>query len=78
MGGAPNCLQCSHFHVSWDPHFPRACRVFGVKSRRLPSLEVFASTGRHCPAFERSPRVRVAPPGRHDPGRYDLGRSGDG
>lgn len=55
---APNCLKCRHFYVSWDPGFPRACRVFGVKSRQMPSLAVFQATGRHCPAFERSSRLR--------------------
>jgi hypothetical protein len=57
-GQPPNCLKCRHFHVSWDPKFPRACRVFGVKSRDLPSRAVYSATGRHCPAFERSPRIR--------------------
>lgn len=49
---APNCLQCRHFLVTWNPRFPRACRMFNVKSRRLPSIVVFEATGRHCPAFD--------------------------
>jgi len=55
---APNCLKCAYFFVSWDPGFPRACRVFSLKSRQLPSYEVFLATGRHCPAFEESPRLK--------------------
>jgi hypothetical protein len=55
---APDCLKCSHFRVSWDPHFPRSCTVFGVKSRELPSVEVFRATGRHCPAYERKEGVK--------------------
>ncbi|TVQ17641.1 MAG: hypothetical protein EA382_18570 [Spirochaetaceae bacterium] len=55
---APNCLKCEHFHVTWDPKFPRGCRVFGVKSPRMPSLVVFESTGRHCPAFSQAPRIK--------------------
>jgi hypothetical protein len=55
---APDCLQCTHFRVSWDPDFPRACTVFGIKSRKLPSHVVFEATGRHCPVFERSPRIK--------------------
>lgn len=50
---APDCLKCAHFKVSWDPAFPRTCLTFGIKSRALPSAEVFRATGRHCPAFER-------------------------
>ena len=55
---APDCLSCSHFHVSWDPRFPRACAVFGIKSRKLPSHVVFEATGRHCPEFAKSPRIK--------------------
>jgi hypothetical protein len=41
--------------VSWDYSFPRGCRVFGIKSREMPSLVVKRNTGHHCPAFELSP-----------------------
>lgn len=49
---APNCLKCRHFSVTWDPRFPRACAMFGLKTSRMPSHEVFQATGKHCPAFE--------------------------
>jgi hypothetical protein len=49
---APDCLRCEHFFVTWDPNFPRGCRVFGIKSRELPSWAVHRNTGRHCPAFK--------------------------
>ncbi|RKX73773.1 MAG: hypothetical protein DRP87_18280 [Spirochaetes bacterium] len=55
---APNCLKCIHFSVSWDPDFPRASCVFQIKCKHLPSLEVFRATGRHCPAYKRSPKVK--------------------
>lgn len=55
---APDCLKCLHFKVSWDPAFPRSCLVFGVKSAFLPSREVYAATGKHCPAFERKLGLR--------------------
>jgi hypothetical protein len=48
----PNCLKCAFFKITWDPSFPRACEVFGIKSANIPSAEVFAATGRHCPAFK--------------------------
>ncbi|MDR1429805.1 MAG: hypothetical protein LBI85_05900 [Spirochaetaceae bacterium] len=48
---APDCLKCLHFYVTWDAAFPRGCAVFGVKSRNLPSVEVYKATGRHCPSF---------------------------
>jgi hypothetical protein len=49
---APDCLKCVHFRVTWEPAFPRSCGVFGIKSRNLPSVEVFRATGSHCPAFQ--------------------------
>ncbi|MDR1178838.1 MAG: hypothetical protein LBK64_08415 [Spirochaetaceae bacterium] len=52
---APDCLKCLHFHVTWDAAFPRGCTLFGVKSRNLPSIEVYKATGRHCPSFEARP-----------------------
>ena len=49
---APDCLRCGHFRVTWEPAFPRACTLFGLKCRNLPSMEVFLSTGKHCFTFE--------------------------
>lgn len=55
---APNCLQCVHFKVTWDPQFPRSCTLFDIKTRAMPSLEVYAATGLHCPSFERKAGLR--------------------
>ncbi|MDR1058536.1 MAG: hypothetical protein LBL43_03225 [Treponema sp.] len=49
----PRCFLCVHFRVSGDPRFPRSCGMFRIKCRNLPSQEVFLSTGKSCPAFER-------------------------
>lgn len=48
---APDCLKCAHFKVTWEPAFPRSCVVFGIKSRNLPSIEVYRATGQHCPSY---------------------------
>ena len=67
---APNCLECSHFLVTWEPDFPRGCKVFGIKTPNMPSAEVFAATGTHCPAFERierRPRKSEGAPGSEGP-----------
>jgi hypothetical protein len=45
--------------------FPRSCRVFGIKSRELPSVVVYRATGHRCPAYKRSPKVK-SNPGRDD------------
>jgi hypothetical protein len=47
----PNCLKCAYFKVSWDADFPRSCDIFSIKSRNLPSYEVFRATGGNCPSF---------------------------
>jgi len=49
---APDCFRCRHFRVTWEPAFPRACLLFGIKCRAMPSTEVFLSTGKHCFAFQ--------------------------
>ncbi|MDR2537451.1 MAG: hypothetical protein LBC46_04000 [Treponema sp.] len=49
---APTCLKCAHFKITWEPALPRSCLMFGIKSRNLPSYEVFRATGKHCPAFQ--------------------------
>ena len=48
-----DCFQCKHFYVTWDPRFPRGCKVFGFKTRQLPSVAVFSSSGEPCEGFER-------------------------
>ncbi|MCL2007548.1 MAG: hypothetical protein FWG77_05625 [Treponema sp.] len=48
---APDCFRCIHFKITWEASFPRACVLFGIKCRNLPSMEVFLSTGKHCFSF---------------------------
>ncbi|MDR0222011.1 MAG: uracil-DNA glycosylase [Oscillospiraceae bacterium] len=48
-----NCYQCKHFGVSWDYKFPKACKLFGFKSARLPSVTVHESSGAACFGFEK-------------------------
>jgi hypothetical protein len=48
-----NCYQCVHFYVTWEPRFPRACRLFGFKSATQPSVAVYETTGEACLAFEK-------------------------
>ncbi len=55
---APDCLSCAHFWITWDRDYPRGCRAFDIKSSRLPSHEVFAATGAHCPAYLRKPGLK--------------------
>jgi len=53
----PNCLKCRFFRVSWDPHFPRACTLFGFKGRAMPCDTVYEATGAPCEHFaEKTPK----------------------
>ncbi|WP_202711115.1 uracil-DNA glycosylase [Sporosalibacterium faouarense] len=47
-----NCLKCKHFYVTWDTNNPRGCRYFGFKTRYIPSLAVYKSSGKRCKAFK--------------------------
>ncbi len=49
--GAPNCWQCRHFAVSWDPKLPYQCKLMGFKSRITPALEVLRADGSRCRGF---------------------------
>ncbi|MBF0497059.1 MAG: uracil-DNA glycosylase [Deltaproteobacteria bacterium] len=47
----PNCFACVNFYVTWEKQFPYGCRAMNFKSKKIPSLVVFESTGAECYAF---------------------------
>ncbi|MEK0434937.1 MAG: hypothetical protein RL369_986 [Pseudomonadota bacterium] len=57
---APNCWQCRHFSVSWDPNLPYACRLMGFKSRIMPAIEVLRADGSRCQGFVRKTGAGVS------------------
>lgn len=67
-----DCQRCRHFYVTYQMPRPYACRHFGFESARLPCLEVLASSGEACRAFEARPAGRRAPDGPRpdDPAGY--------
>ena len=48
-----DCLKCKHFAVTWQPRYPKSCKLYGFKSATLPSIAVYNSTGSECLGFER-------------------------
>lgn len=48
-----NCFTCRHFYVTWDPNFPKGCKAFQFKTRRLPSQEVMKASGQACLKYEK-------------------------
>ncbi len=58
----PNCFQCRHFAVSWDPSLPYLCRLMGFKSRALPAIEVLRVDGVACLGFAAKPASAIKRP----------------
>lgn len=50
-----NCLRCTHYFITHDPHFPYGCHAMGLKSRRRPELDVVSATGTACVIFTPKP-----------------------
>ncbi len=46
------CGKCKHYYITWDKRFPNGCRVYGIKTRYMPSAEVLKATGRGCLCYE--------------------------
>lgn len=54
---APDCWQCRHFGLTYEPRQPYLCRLMGFKSPQLPCRDVLLIDGRHCRGFEsKAPR----------------------
>jgi hypothetical protein len=48
-----NCFKCKHFYITWDKRFPNGCKVFGFKSKQLPSQVVREAIGGSCTTFQK-------------------------
>lgn len=46
-----NCFKCKNFAITWDKNKPYGCNALGFKSKRLPSIEVYKSSGHKCLLF---------------------------
>lgn len=60
-----NCRKCANFYITWDQRNPYGCKYFGFKTKMLPSVYVYKSSGEQCKAFRSK-----------DPGPDDSGKSG--
>lgn len=58
VGEKIDCFHCKYFYITWDPHFPNGCKVFGFKTRMQPAALVRESTGTDCITFE--PKTKTA------------------
>ncbi len=48
-----NCRKCKHFYVTWDINHPYGCKSFGMKTKQLPSLAVYQTSGKECLKFQK-------------------------
>ena len=55
QAGPPDCWQCRHFAISWQPAMPYQCRLMQFKSRTIPHLEVVRADGRPCQGYSPKP-----------------------
>lgn len=54
-----DCFNCRHFYITWDASQSRGCKAFGFKSKQMPSVVVFESSGADCLKF--SPKAEARP-----------------
>lgn len=50
----PECRKCKFFHITWDAQMPYGCKLYGLKSRQVPSLIVKTSAA-DCLGFSPKP-----------------------
>ena len=51
-----NCCKCIYYYITWDPAYPKGCKLYGFKSANLPSILVKQSSGIACAKF--TPKVK--------------------
>jgi hypothetical protein len=47
-----NCRHCRHYFITWDKKAPHGCHAMKFKSRRMPAMVVYESSGKACMAFK--------------------------
>lgn len=56
--GKPNCRQCKHFFITFDPKAPYGCRKFQFKGAQIPSQSVAQVGAGECQAYEAKPSAQ--------------------
>lgn len=47
----PNCTQCKHFYITWNPKTPNGCRRYGIECKDKPSAIVAMAGMGECQGF---------------------------
>lgn len=45
------CNKCVYFFITWEPRTPNGCKFHGFKSKEMPSMVVYKSSGMPCQGF---------------------------
>jgi hypothetical protein len=46
------CQKCQFYFVTWQQDKPHGCKAYGFKSRLLPAMVVFQSSGMKCSFYK--------------------------
>jgi hypothetical protein len=52
------CFSCRHFFITHDRNLPYGCKAAGFRSRALPAIEVYISSGMNCLLFAEKEKTR--------------------
>lgn len=47
-----NCLNCKYYYITWDQKNPKGCKYFGFKTKLMPSVMVYRTSGENCHMFQ--------------------------
>ncbi|MBN2865450.1 MAG: uracil-DNA glycosylase [Thiotrichales bacterium] len=50
-----DCFKCRHFYITWDANQSRGCKAFGFKTKQMPSIVVFETSGAECLKYSPKP-----------------------
>lgn len=50
-----SCIGCAHHFITWQPETPHGCKVYGFRSKILPSQVVLSQSGEPCKVHQKRP-----------------------
>lgn len=51
-GCGMDCKKCQFFYITWDKNFPYGCRLYEIKSKTTPDVQVLVNTGIACLGYQ--------------------------
>jgi hypothetical protein len=52
----PQCRNCKNFFITYEQAKPYGCKAMGFKSRRMPAMVVYETSGIVCQLF--TPKIK--------------------